>query len=58
MKILKPEELIIEQGKNVSNNVLSLKNLAAGYRTYKKITKDKCRRPPDPATGKLESRSH
>ena len=33
-------ELLIEEGVEVSENVLSLKNLAPGFRTYKKLTKD------------------
>ena len=34
------EELLIEDGIEVSDNVLSLKTLAPGYRTYRKITKE------------------
>ena len=34
------DELLIENRVEVSENVMSLKNLAPGYRTFKKLTKE------------------
>ena len=40
VKTIKLEELLIENGIEISKNIMSLKNLAPGYRTFKKLTKE------------------